>query len=176
MSELGGKSVVLRSLTDADASAFLRASAATAAVGDKLASTFDRMSSYADYLALLDDHEHGRNLPELYVPSSTYFGFIGDDIVGRLMLRHVLNDRLLATGGHIGYVVVPAFRRRGIATAMLRLALPLARARGIERILITCEESNIGSRRVIENNGGVLERIEPRPDTDIMQARYWIAL
>lgn len=77
--------------------------------------------------------------------------------VGSLAIRHTLNDYLLAQGGHIGYSVRPSARRRGVATAMLRQALPRAKALGIDPVLLTCDEDNAGSRRVIEANGGVYE-------------------
>jgi predicted acetyltransferase len=92
---------------------------------------------FAVYLARLNDDEEGFYLPEIYVPTTFYCGFIGTEIVGRLTLRHQLNEQLRETGGNIGYIVVPEYRRRGIATDMLRLALPLARQRGLDRVLIT---------------------------------------
>jgi predicted acetyltransferase len=64
-------------------------------------------------------------------------------------------------GGHIGYVVVPEFRRRGYATTILSLAIQIAHENlGIGRILVTCDEDNIGSIRTIEKNGGILENVE----------------
>lgn len=96
--------------------------------------------------------------------------------VGRLMLRHRLNERLRQTGGNIGYVVVPEYRRRGIAVGMLRLALPLARERGLDRALITCDEDNAASRRVVEKCGGLLEGTSPILESGVIQCRYWISL
>jgi predicted acetyltransferase len=60
-------------------------------------------------------------------------------------------------GGHIGYDVRPSARRRGHATEMLRQALRVANELGIDPALITCDVDNVGSRTVIERNGGVLE-------------------
>ncbi len=40
---------------------------------------------------------------------------------------------------------------------MLREALGIARGMGIESALVTCAVDNVGSRTVIELNGGVLE-------------------
>jgi predicted acetyltransferase len=51
---------------------------------------------------------------------------------------------------------------------MLRAALPVARALGIDRALITCDADNVGSRKVIEHNGGV--RIDERNG----RLRYWV--
>src|SRR5215510_2910285 len=99
--------IVLRKLTDADAQAFQAAYDATAATDPRFASGFDPHQPFAAYLALLNDYERGLRLPENHVPSTTYWGFLDGALVGRLMLRHFLNDRLRLTGGNIGYVVIP---------------------------------------------------------------------
>jgi predicted acetyltransferase len=57
--------------------------------------------------------------------------------------------------GHIGYGVVPWKRRRGYATAALRLILPEARDEGLLYVELTTEEENVPSQRVILANGGV---------------------
>jgi len=95
--------------------------------------------------------------PSGHVPSTTLWWTDGAEYLGRLSIRHRLTERLLEIGGHIGYEVRPTARRRGHATAMLAAALPTARSLGIDPALITCDTDNIGSRKVIEANGGVLE-------------------
>jgi predicted acetyltransferase len=78
-------------------------------------------------------------------------------------------------GGHIGYVVVPEFRRRGYATTILRLSVQIAREKlGIKRVLVTCDDDNIGSIRTIEKNGGILENVISGPDLHKPKRRYWI--
>lgn len=101
----------------------------------------------------------------------SYYWIVADGaFVGYLAMRHRLNESLLEEGGHIGYSVRPSRRRQGVAGTALALALPMARERGIERALVTCDEDNEGSRRTIERNGGVLEDV--RAD----KRRYWIDL
>jgi predicted acetyltransferase len=58
--------------------------------------------------------------------------------------------------GHIGYAVVPWKRGCGYATEALRAMLPDAAAEGLRYVEITTGAGNDASRRVIENNGGVL--------------------
>jgi predicted acetyltransferase len=78
-------------------------------------------------------------------------------------------------GGHIGYAVVPEFRRRGYATRILHLSIQIARDKlGLTRILLTCDDDNIGSIRTIEKNGGVLENVISGPDLEKPKRRYWI--
>jgi predicted acetyltransferase len=109
------------------------------------------------------------------VTATTYFWFDGDGkLAGATTLRHTLTDALLRTGGNIGYGVRPSMRRLGYASAMLAAVLPLARRRGLTRVLITCNRENTASARTILRNGGVLEN-EITQDGRTMQ-RYWIAL
>lgn len=90
-------------------------------------------------------------------------------VLGFLALRHRLNGFLLEQGGHIGYSVRPGARRHGHATRALGLALRRCVELGLERVLLTCDVTNVASARTIEANGGVLE--------DVRQGkrRYWIA-
>jgi predicted acetyltransferase len=102
------------------------------------------------------------------VPCTTWWWVDGDDYLGRIALRHQLNEHLLEVGGHIGYDVRPTARRRGHATAMLGRVLPIAHAMGLDPVLITCDADNEASRRTIEHHGGVLE------DERSGKLRYWV--
>jgi predicted acetyltransferase len=53
-------------------------------------------------------------------------------------------------GGHIGFGLVAKHRRRGYGTEILRQSLVIARAVGIDRVLVTCDDDNVGSAAVIE--------------------------
>lgn len=106
--------------------------------------------------------------PEGYVPDTELWWVEGDEFLGRIGIRHRLTPALLEMGGHIGYDVRPSARRRGHATAMLRHALPVALDLGIDPVLITCDADNVGSRTVIERNGGVLE------DERSGKLRFWV--
>jgi len=127
------------------------------------------------YLDVLAEQENGVNLPPSHVASTFLFAFVGNRIVGRASIRHSLNEFLHHVGGHIGYVVVPEFRRRGYATEILRQSLQIARDKcGVRRILVTCDDDNIGSIRTIEKNGGILENVVEAPGVDKPKRRYWI--
>jgi predicted acetyltransferase len=106
--------------------------------------------------------------PDWHVPCTTLWWVDGDAYLGRLAIRHVLNDFLLDVGGHIGYDVRPTRRREGHATAMLQAALPWAKDLGIDPALITCDVDNHGSIKVIEAAGGELE------DVRGVKRRYWV--
>ena len=154
---------------------FLRAHRATTPDVPYFLHHYEEGMSLTRYLEVLDSLERGTDLLPGYVPSTFLFVFKGERIVGRVSIRHRLNDLLLRVGGHIGYVIVPAFRRQGYATASLRLALDFAGATlGHDRVLVTCDADNIGSIKTIEKNGGVLEDVIRGPDLDTPKRRYWI--
>lgn len=113
-------------------------------------------ATFEDTLRRTEDWSHGRNLPELYVPVTSYWLVEGDTFLGMIDIRHRLTEILENVGGHIGYAVAPAHRGKGYGTFMLRLALPKAYELGIKEARITCDSTNTASRRIIEANGGTL--------------------
>jgi predicted acetyltransferase len=98
---------------------------------------------------------------------------VDDQVVGRTSIRHTLNDGLRQRGGHIGYGVLTPFRHRGYGTAILRHSLTVAHAIGLDRILITCDDTNLASRHIIEACGGIVESVAPCSDGTLSR-RYWI--
>lgn len=113
---------------------------------------------------------------ETLVPKTHLWAVTDDQLVGRISLHHELNDALRASGGHIGYDTVPSFRGRGVATEMLRQALPVARALGLTEVLLTCDDTNAASIRVIEKNGGSLRETKVLDPDRPRKRYYWISL
>ena len=84
-------------------------------------------------------------------------------------------DAYLKTlGEHRAGVNLPAYRRRGYATEILRQSLIIARAAGVGRALVICDEGNAGSRAVIEACGGQLESVAEITPHQPRKRRYWI--
>lgn len=110
------------------------------------------------------------------VNETELWGVMGGAYVGRISIRHNLNDDLRSMGGHIGYETRPAFRGQGIASSMLSQALPIAKQIGISAALLTCNDSNLASIRVIEKNGGVLKETKPQFEGGPLKRYYWIDL
>jgi len=135
---------------------------------------WDPEEQWGDYLETLDRERRAVQLAPGRVPSSFLVAHADEDIVGRVSIRHELNALLRDFGGHIGYCVRPAFRRRGHATEILRQGLVIARSLGIADVLVVCDEDNASSAKVIERLGGVLEDVRTDPEGTPMR-RYWIA-
>lgn len=163
----------LRPVALEDEAAVRSATRELAAEGFTFALGLDTARSFADYVTRLDVRRHGRGLAPGEVPETFLLAEVDGVIVGRLSLRHALNDQLRTNGGHIGFGILRSHRRRGHASEILRQALILARDLDIERVLLTCNESNAGSRRVIESQGGVFSGHSPADPTKRL---YWIAL
>lgn len=135
---------------------------------------WDPEQPWSSYLERLGRLRRGVDLPTDRVPATFLIAEHSGALVGRVSIRHQLNDFLANEGGHIGYGVRPQYRRRGFASEILRQSLILARAQGIDPVLVTCDQTNTASATIIERGGGRLEDV--RPGTDgIAKRRYWIS-
>jgi predicted acetyltransferase len=113
---------------------------------------------------------------ESRVPS-TQFWIIddNDEYCGRVSLRHCLNVALSKHAGNIGYDIRPSKRKNHYATIALGLCLIEAKKIGLTKVLLTCDDDNIASIKIIEKNGGILQD-KITQDSGIISRRYWIQL
>ena len=130
---------------------------------------------YHEWLNGVENDYKGINLQVGRVPSSIYFLMSDERIVGSISIRHNIDTSFLSWyGGHIGYNVRPSERRKGYATTMLFLALEKCEELGLENVMISCKEDNIGSAKTIENNCGILNEIVFFPQQNCNLKKYWI--
>jgi len=108
------------------------------------------------------------------VAETVYWGIFENTVIGRISLRHTLNKNLSKMGGHIGYEIHPAFRKRGFATQMLRELLKTPKAIEIGNLLLTCHPDNIASNKTIVSNGGVLKEKIFVESVSEYRNHYWI--
>jgi predicted acetyltransferase len=130
--------------------------------------------SFSDYVNRLIEFEV--NPPPHWVPTTIYWAIEDGQMVGRIGIRHKLNDFLFHEGGHIGYFVRHSRRAKGFATEMLKQILETDLAKKIGNLLLTCDEGNFASEKTILNNGGQLENIVSFALSRPPKKRFWIHL
>lgn len=137
---------------------------------------FVRNFNYDEWLDKINNEKEGINLPPGRVPSSLYLLMDKDRVIGSVSIRHTLEgSKFLSTyGGHIGYGIRPSERRKGYGTLALRLALEKCLELGLDNVMVSCKEDNIGSAKIIENNMGTLSKIEYSPEEGCNLKIYWI--
>lgn len=152
------------------------------------------LEAYDDYMALgggsygmtdareidifrkYEDYRLEQNLKPERVGADFYWLVDVDEkrFIGEITIRHRLNEALALRGGHIGYVIRSDAWGKGYGTRMLAMALEKAKEMGLEKVLITCNDSNTASARVMEKNGCVLS--DKVMTEGSLTRRYWKTL
>lgn len=128
------------------------------------------------YISEMPGYARWENLPKWWVAQTIWWLIVDNQFVWQIKRRHALNDYLSTYGGHVWYLIAPARRHQWRGTKMLALALQQRKAQWIKQLLVTCNEKNIWSRKIIETNGGVyMSKIRSDEEQD-MKLRYWIYL
>lgn len=132
--------------------------------------------SIGHWIKSVENNRREETVENKLMPASCFILLREEDnrVLGLVDIRHRLNDFLLKRGGHIGYSIRVSERGRGYGSRILALALDECRKLRIDRVLVTCDRDNIGSAKIIQKNGGILEN-----EVDIqgiLQQRYWIDL
>ena len=131
-----------------------------------------------DWIAFLNKLKDPLTVPQGRVQLTQYILVREEDqkIVGMCNIRHQLNAYLERYGGHIGASIAPSERHKGYATQILKMALSECRALGFDKVLVTCNRENEGSRRLILKNGGIYESAVYDSEEGVYVERYWIDL
>ncbi|MCS5422529.1 MULTISPECIES: GNAT family N-acetyltransferase [Psychrilyobacter] len=129
------------------------------------------------YVDELKNTELGIGLPNGWVPCSSYWLVDSkDEVLGVIRIRHRVDSDYLQTIGHIGYEIKMTRRREGNGNQILKMGLLEAGKMGINNLLITCDEGNIGSVRIIEKNNGKLKSSFIDSDTGERVLQYIVKL
>jgi predicted acetyltransferase len=150
---------------------------------DEDAVGFERQLAASDfdaYLRRCAAWSRGKELPDgwspSWIPMSVFWLVDGKDYIGTVNVRHTIADIAQDSGGHVGYAIRSSQRRKGYGRMICRLALDEARKLGLDRVLLTCADDNVGSVNIIERNGGVLEDKIMVEGRSALTRRYWIEL
>lgn len=118
----------------------------------------DKTDQYEDWLKAVAANTRIETVNANWVVTDTFFAVDEkDQIIGIIDLRHTLND-FLKNLGNCGYSVRPSERRKGYATEMLRLLVPIATDAGMKELHLSVERDNEASIKTIMRNGGKYER------------------
>ncbi len=99
-------------------------------------------------------------------PTITYIMYVNDYPVGLVGLRTEIDDNWKLWSGNVYYKIRTSERNKGYGTKILSLALDKFRELQFKEIYTNASAGNVGSAKVIENNGG--EFLE-----DINGSRYY---
>lgn len=131
----------------------------------------------ADFGAYVQSlHERETSPTDNRVPESYFWLIVDGEYAGRVSIRHRLNDYLRKHGGHMGYEIRPKFQGKGYGNLIGHMGAEKAREIGLQRILVTCNDDNIASAKIIESLGRALEDkiwLEGHPK---LIRRYWVDL
>lgn len=128
-------------------------------------------------LQRITNARHGIALPPGWVKGTYLWLVIRHEFIGEISIRHELTDGLFRFGGNIGYRIRHDQRKCGYGVKMLAMALCyIKEVIGLKKVLITCNDDNIGSIKVIERNGGRLfDKIYNHVDEkETLTRRYWV--
>lgn len=136
------------------------------------------MDDIEGWIARAGRFEKGQDVPADMVPSTQLIYVRESDrkVVGVLQIRHAFTPFLEMYGGHIGYSIRPSERKKGYAKRMLHDSLPFCKEIGLEKVMVSCLDTNTASRRTILANNGVYDGTVYEPDEKVNFERYWITV
>ncbi len=127
---------------------------------------------FEEFVTDLTNSSKGINIQKGWSPCSSYW-LIDDscEVVGVIRIRHRVDSDYLQMIGHIGYEIKSCRRKEGFGSKLLELGLAEAGKLGLEKVLITCNEDNIGSLRIIEKFNGAYKQsfIEGKTGKNVLQ-------
>jgi len=111
---------------------------------------------YKDWLKREDDYSRGENLPEGWIPCTTYLLYIDDVPVGYGRIRHFSNEYLEKEKGvgNFGYGIARKYRGKGYGSILFYELLKKCRDFGYKEVKLFPYKSNIATLKIMMKNGG----------------------
>ena len=112
---------------------------------------------YKSWLIREDDFSQAKNLPEGWIPQTTYFLYADNRPVGVARIRHFSSEMLESRGvGSFGYGIAENFRGKGFGTILFAAALEKCREHGYKKIRSFVHKDNEASNRIFLKGGAKL--------------------
>ena len=137
----------------------------------------DNLNNYEEWLKYLEQIKNKDTCPNNRCLGKQYFLIRKDynKLIGMINLRWDLNERMILYGGHIGYSILPSEWKKGYNKINLYLCLLEAKKIGLNKVILTALEDNVGSIKTIEALGGILiNKISYYKDETKLLNRYFI--
>lgn len=117
------------------------------------------LEDFDGYVIKIQNEARGIKLKEGWVPCCTYWLIDQNEyVLGVIRIRKELTSEFLRDiAGNIGYDIAPLQRKKGYGKILLKLGLEKSKELNVSPILVTCNSSNVGSKKIIEENGGSFE-------------------
>ena len=137
---------------------------------------------YRNWLIQQDDYSKSRNLPENYIPQSTYFLYVEEKPVGIARIRHHSSEILEKQGvGNFGYGIAKQYRGKGYGNILFVNILEKCKSLGYTKVKSFVHMDNAASNKIFEKNGAVLTGVwnntsnihETDPDVTLKKGKRW---
>ena len=112
------------------------------------------LDEYKQWLIREDDYSKERNLPENWIPQTTYILYVDTQPVGIARIRHHSSDLLEKMGvGNFGYGIAKPYRGKGYGNVLFQLAMQKCKHHGYDKIKSFVHIDNAASNKVFVSNG-----------------------
>lgn len=115
-------------------------------------------SEFRNWLIQQDHWSKGEMLPAGFVAQTTLWLYDEETPVGIGKIRHALTESSRENGGNIGYAISSQYRHKGYGKNILKMLLEEAHNMGIDEILLSVDKDNLPSKKICEENGGIIIR------------------
>ena len=111
---------------------------------------------YKKWLIVQDDYHLGKNLPQGWIPATTYFLYDNNIPVGIGRIRHETSEYLqkIVGAGEIGYGISKLYRSKGYGNILFKELLKKCIDFGYEKITLFPHKNNEATIRIMLKNGG----------------------
>lgn len=111
---------------------------------------------YKNWLQDADNHSKGLNLPDDWIPYTTYFLYIDDIPVGYGRVRHSSSEYLetVVGAGNLGYGISKEYRGKGYGDILFKELLKKCKEYGYKEIKLFPLKTNEATIEIMMKNGG----------------------